>query len=105
MSAKQKPEHDVPTMPSVFFTDGMRLLRLEKEADTELGKQACEKADTFQLRHCPGRPHITMAAVAYMLTFKLGSRRNLTEVAKAFCTTEGGIRDRLKQIRLAGKEG
>lgn len=96
---KQKPEKSVPTMPSVFFTDGMHLLRCTQEAKTPEARRICEDADNYQIKNAPGKAQITMAAFASVLLFKLGTYRSQKEMAKAFSVSEVKLRERLREIR------
>ncbi len=93
-----KKKDNLPTMPSVFFTDGMANLGLEKFVKTKQAGKICEEADNFQLKNCPGRPHITMAAFTDRLTYKIGVYRTQVQIAKAYRTSDVAIRERLKRM-------
>lgn len=96
---KEKPKYSVPVMPSVFFTDGMHLLKCDKEAQTKEARGICEEADRWQLKNMPGKAEITMAAFASILLRRLGTYRFQREVAKAFMVSEAKVRERLREIR------
>jgi len=90
------------TMPSVFFLDGLRMLKLENEHKRL--EKAYKLADHLQMKHTPGRPSITMAAVLWKFLPRIRCRRGMAEVARAFECSPKALTARIRLLSRKGWE-
>ena len=100
-----KPKYDVPTAPSFYLDSAIKDLRLDGTLEEARIKNMARKADAFHMKHCPGRPNITMAAfLSDALPIRntqhnFTIRRTTKEITKAFDCSESSMRERKTLIK------